>query len=252
MPNQNGFAWAGFESFAVACDRTRTPAAAGRCLILACRRLGFDRVALVSHGASHQVRSLHVSAHNWTSAALTHFLPNGSPISNPVLAALEQTRRPLLWSEPDFIARLTPSAKTWLEHMRALGIETAVTARIESALIGASCTLAPAPLLKSAAFECGLRAAAYTFHHILALQRPRAQGADRLTQREQQCLALATFDGLRPREVARVLGVSVNTVRSIRQSAAARLGARSQEEAAWRMLETRQAFRPAPLGRSWS
>jgi len=53
---------------------------------------------------------------------------------------------------------------------------------------------------------------------------------------------LAALLGLRPQSVAQQAGVSVNTIRTFRQNALARLGASSTEQAVWRMFETGQLF----------
>src|SRR5262249_27222318 len=134
--------------------------------------------------------------------------------------------------------------------LAAFGLGAGVLQRVHASLVPASCLLAGRDMPPSEpAMRTVMRAGAYTFQHIVALQRPQPAGQDLLTKREHPCFALAPISGLRPREVARALGVSITTVRSIRQNAAARLGARSPEEVIWRMVETGQLFRPGRTNR---
>jgi DNA-binding CsgD family transcriptional regulator len=241
-----------FGGFAEACDATRTAKAAGRLLVNAAQTLEFERVLITTHVDPRELGSVGVLAHNWDERAVGGLYRCEADAPNPLFEQTERTPDPVFWNEVTFRAQLDARQFAWMESLRAFGLRDGVSQRIRSALVPASCTLTPASGAPIAT-RWLMRAAAYVFHHIIALQRPLLAEADLLTQREHQCLALATFSGLRPREVAETLGVSVNTVRSMRQSACARLGARSQEEAVWRMVETGQlnprgrASRP----RSW-
>jgi DNA-binding CsgD family transcriptional regulator len=130
-----------------------------------------------------------------------------------------------------------------MDQLAELGLRHGVSHRIRTAMAPASCSVMSAwdeydPL----SVRRVVRMAGYALSTIMALRRVQAASYDVLTRRERQCLSLAVFSGLRPREVADALGLSINTVRSIRQSATARLGARSQEEAVWRLMESGQLF----------
>ncbi|HYD86056.1 MAG TPA: autoinducer binding domain-containing protein [Vitreimonas sp.] len=241
-----------FDSFADECDRARTPAATGRLFVQAMRRLGFEHVALVTHGAPKQWASLSVFAHNWGEARAELLAPQREGAFNPIFQGAEAIAEAFAWSDPAFRGALDARGRSWLEEIERAGLMSGVTQRVRGAIVPASCSLAPAreaPI----AIARAMRMAAYAFHHIIALQRPKLAQTDLLTQREHDCLSLATLEGLRPREVAAALGVRITTVRSMRQSACLRLGARSQEEAVWRMLETGQLFSRGRSGRprSW-
>jgi|GEM_PF-3204230 len=240
-----------FEAFADECDRARTPNAAGRTLVQALRRAGFDYVALMTHGAPDQWGSLSVEVHNWGEERADLLAERRASQRNPLFQAAEASDAAFFWSDDSAKARLDAPARRWLEDVEA-AIGRGVTQRVRGAIAPSSCSLAPAPA-EAAQIARAMRMAAYAFHHIVALQRPKLAQTELLTQREHECLTLATLGGLRPREVAKALGVRVTTVRSLRQSACSRLGARSQEEAVWRMLETGQLFSRGRLGRprSW-
>jgi DNA-binding CsgD family transcriptional regulator len=232
-----------FEAFAVACDRARTPKAAGRLLISAAQALGFDKVALTTHGELAKLGSLGVLEHNWGDEAAALLRMDEPDVRNPLFEEMERTFEPVRWSAAAFRARLDAAQAVWMERLGALGLRNGVSQRVRTAIVPASCSLTSDQGEPDPANVCRvMRAAAYAFHHIVALQRPRFAQPDLLTLREQQCLAMATLSGLRPREVAEELSVSVNTVRTIRQSACMRLGARSCEEAVWRMVESGQLF----------
>jgi DNA-binding CsgD family transcriptional regulator len=235
-----------FGAFAQACDAVRTAKAAARLLISAAQRLGFERILLTTHVDPKELGSVGVLAHNWDERAVCRLYACARDARNPLFEQTERTPDLVYWNQPSFRTQLDPRQLAWMEELSAFGLRDGVSQRVRSSLVPASCSLTPATG-EPASVRWIMRAAAYVFHHIVALQRPRLAESDLLTLREHQCLALATFSGLRPREVAETLGVSVNTVRSMRQSACARLGARSQEEAVWRMVESGQLI---PRGRA--
>lgn len=242
------------DEFADACDKTRTAGAATRLLVGAARRQGFEKVIVVTHSKPAQVGSFSVRIHNCDERAIDHLLSSPGAKTNAILAAVDRSNDPVAWDSREFRARLGAAQRAWLVELETLGLRRGVSQRIRTALVPASCSLTIARAdVSEAAIRWMMRAGAYVFHHVIMLQRPQLAPSAVLTFREHQCLALATLAGLRPREVAAKLGVSVNTVRSIRQRACARLGARSQEEAIWRMVETGQLFLPGRLSkpRSW-
>ncbi len=239
-----------FGPFVEACERARTTQAVWRLLESSARACGVDRIALVTHGRAEELGSFGVFAHNWGQAAITHLYAGCADAANPLFERTERSEDAIFWDEPAFRAELDARQVLWLERLAALGLKNGVSQRVRTAMIPASCSLTPARgELDPSSLRGVMRMAAHAFHTMTALQRLPQTEADLLTVREHQCLALAIFSGLRPREVAAELGVSINTVRSMRQSASARLGARSQEETVWRMVETGQLFHRGRTGR---
>lgn len=244
------FALGSLDEFADACDKTRNAAAATRLLVGAARRQGFEKIIVVSHLQPDQVSSFSVRVHNCDAPVIDHFLSSPSNKTNAILSAVNRGNDLVQWDDRKFRTKLGAGARVWLQRLEALGLKGGVSQRIRTALVPASCSLTLARAeVDEAAIRWVMRAGAYVFHHVIMLQRPQLAPSAVLTFREHQCLALASLAGLRPREVAIELGVSVNTVRSIRQRACARLGARSQEEAVWRMVETGQLFLPGRLSK---
>jgi DNA-binding CsgD family transcriptional regulator len=233
----------GFESFVEVCDRATTASEVQRLFIDTVRLSGVERVAITTHAPPVDLGRLGVCVHNWGAAAIEHLYDGPADCLNPLFEHAEQSDDPVYWSAPAFRAQLDRDQILWMERLFALGLRDGVSQRIRTAMAPASCSMTSAKDgVDSASVRRIVRMAGYALNTITALRRSRAAASDLLTRRERQCLSLAVFSGLRPREVADALGVSINTVRSIRQSATARLGARSQEETVWRLMESGQLF----------
>jgi DNA-binding NarL/FixJ family response regulator len=134
--------------------------------------------------------------------------------------------------------------RAWFNRLRdLLGGGEGVSIAMRSTIVGASCTLTATGALDPERVRLSARIANYTYQQMLFLQRPQLSEPERLTAREHELLYRATVLGERPSDVAHQLGVKISTVRTLRQKAGIRLDAGSQEQAAWRMLETGQLFR---------
>jgi len=227
-----------------ACDETQSTRAVKDLCASTMRSLGFDAYALVTHAPRGDLRSLGVLVHNWTPDAIDYLFaarPDGAP--NPLFDATERTSGPVFWSSPQRRDSLRKH-RAWFVRLRDLvGGGEGVSAAMRSTIVGASCTVAgPGPLDPERVRLC-MRIANYAYQQILHLQRPQLSEPERLTTREHELLYRATVLGERPSDVAHQLGVKISTVRTLRQKASIRLDAGSQEQAAWRLLETGQLFR---------
>jgi DNA-binding CsgD family transcriptional regulator len=232
-----------FESFVEACDRATTAREVERLFIGTARLNGIERVVLTTHAPPAELGRLGVCAHNCSAAVIEHLYDGPPDRFNPLFEHAERGDDPIYWSAPAFRARLDPDQSLWMEQLSALGMRDGVSQRIRTAIAPASCSMTSAwGRYDPADVRRVVRMAGYALNTIMAVRRSPAAAPDLLTRRERQCLSLAVFSGLRPREVADTLGLSINTVRSIRQSATARLGARSQEETVWRLMESGQLF----------
>lgn len=241
------------EEFFDHCDAARSVAAARRLIVAKAREAGIDHIVITTHFAPGEMGSLGVFIHNWREAAAAH-LHAWSPELNPLFDQAERANAAVYWNGAAFRTDLDARQAAWMDQLTAFGFRDGVTQRIRTILPAASVSLASRDSVGDPVLVRRLvRMASYVFNHVLILQRPAPTETDVLTVREQQCLYLAALEGKRPREVAKELGVSVNTVRSTRQSASQRLGARSPEEMVWRMVETGQLFQRGRIGRprSW-
>lgn len=241
---------AAFETFVEACDRAGSAGEVERLFVATVRRAGFDRVALTTHAPPIELGRLGLCAHNWGERAIAHLYDGSPELINPLFECAERSDDPVYWNDPAFHTRLNADQAAWMKQLAAFGLRDGVTQRIRTAMAPASCSMTsiwaePDP----ASVQRVVRMAGYALNTIMAIRRAQAAESDLLTRRERQCLSLAVFSGLRPREVADTLGLSINTIRSIRQSATARLGARSQEETVWRLIETGQLFHRGRLNR---
>jgi DNA-binding CsgD family transcriptional regulator len=240
---------ASFEDFVESCDRAATAGEVERLFIATARLNGMDKVALTTHAPPGELGRFGVCSHNWGGAAIAHLYAGPPDRANPLFEHAEIDDRPISWSATAFRAGLNPEQTAWMDKLAALGLRDGVSQRIRTAIAPASCSMTPAwGRHDPVAVRQVVRMANYALSTIIALRQSKA-ASDLLTRRERQCLSLAVFSGLRPREVAETLGVSINTVRSIRQSASARLGARSQEETVWRLMESGQLFRRGGFSR---
>jgi DNA-binding CsgD family transcriptional regulator len=239
-----------FESFVEGCDSAASAGEVERLFIAAARLSGMEKVALTTHAPAAELGRLGVCAHNWGAAAIAHLFEGPADRINPLFEHSEEDDAPVYWNAPEFRARLDPDQAVWMDRLHALGLRDGVSQQVRTAMAPASCLMTPAwGAHDPAGVRRVVRMAGYALSTILSLRRSLAAPSDLLTRRERQCLSLAVFSGLRPRQVAERLGVSINTVRTIRQSASARLGARSQEETVWRLIESGQLFHRGRLSR---
>jgi DNA-binding CsgD family transcriptional regulator len=231
-----------FEGFIEACDRATVAGEVERLFIATARVIGMDKVALTTHAPPTHLGRFGVCVHNWERTAIAHLYASSLERANPLFEHAETSEAPIFWNDAAFRSRLDAEQRAWMDQLAALGLRDGISQRVRTAIAPASCSMTPAWNAPDPfAVRQVMRMASYAFNTIVALRRPKG-ASDPLTRRERQCLSLAVFSGLRPREVAETLGVSINTVRSIRQSASARLGARSQEETVWRLMESGQLF----------
>jgi DNA-binding CsgD family transcriptional regulator len=243
----------GFESFVEACDRARSAGEVERLFIATARLNGVERVALTTHASPDELGRLAVCAHNWGAAGISHLHGGMAERINPLFEHAERCDDPVYWNAPAFCSRLDADQVRWMEKLAAFGLLEGVSQRIRTSMAPASCSMTLAWNRRDPdAVQRVVRMAGYALNTIVALRRSCAAASDLLSRRERQCLWLAVFSGLRPREVADTLGLSINTIRSIRQSATARLGARSPEEAVWRLMESGQLFHRGRFSRGRS
>jgi DNA-binding CsgD family transcriptional regulator len=240
---------ANFETFVEACERATSAGEVERLFIASARAIGMGKIALTTHAPPNELGRFGVCVHNWPKAAIAHlYVPLGER-GNPLFERTEIDDACVAWNAADFQSALDTDQSRWLDQLAGLGLREGLTQRVRTAIAPTSCSMTPAwSAPEPVAVQQVMRMASYALNTIIALRRPGGP-ADLLTRRERQCLSLAVFSGLRPREVAETLGVSINTVRSIRQSASARLGARSQEETVWRLMESGQLFHRGAVSR---
>ncbi|HVK82069.1 MAG TPA: helix-turn-helix transcriptional regulator [Verrucomicrobiae bacterium] len=238
-----------FEDFVEACDCARSPEQVKALLVLTAQQHGFERILLASHGAREHLGAFCVRAHNLGETAHAMLFEADKP--HPLFSAIEAASGHIVWAEASAWKGLGADERASIAALFQTcgGQGVWISKKIRSTFSPASCSLQTGEDLAPGAARAVMRAAFYALYAIADLQRPPMLRADKLTTREQQCMQLAVLHGLRPREVAQALGVSINTVRTLRKSACARLGARSQEEAVWRMVTTGQLFGRGRSGR---
>lgn len=240
-----------FWTFVEACDETQTPRATTELFAAAMRELGFVTYAIFTHAPPADLRSLGVLVHNWPAEALDHLFGFKPSIRlSPLLEEIERSNGPFIWGAHPRREALNRQQRAWFTRLQSLlGGGEGVSCSLRSPIVGASCSVTgPAPSDPDRIRLC-MRIANYAYQQIVHLQRPQVSEPERLTAREHESLYRATILGERPSDVAVRLGVKISTVRTLRQKASIRLDATSQEQAAWRMLETGQLFRCGRKGR---
>jgi DNA-binding CsgD family transcriptional regulator len=240
-----------FWKFVEACDETQTTRAVRDLLASAVRDVAVETFAILTHAPMADLRSLGVMTHNWSTEAI-NFLFAGGPEAPPnwLFAAVEASDGPVFWSSPP-LGRppLRKQQRAWFNHLRELVRGDSVTQSVRSMIVNASCSVTAPKRLEPDVVRLCMRMGDYAYRQIQFLQRPHLTESERLTAREHQFLHRAVILGERPSDVASQLGVKVSTVRTLRQKASTRLDAASQEQTAWRMLETGQLFRAGRKGR---
>jgi hypothetical protein len=233
-------------AFMDACDETQTTRSVKDLVASTLREIGVPSFAIVTHAPHEDLRSLGVLVHNWPPAALDFLFSSGKAGDlNTMFAAVEKDEAPLHWP-PLHTQRegMKKQQRQWFEKLRELvGQPEGVSQSLRSIIVGASCSLASPERLDPDRVRLCMRIGNYAYRQVLALQKPRLGEAEQLTAREHEFLYRATIGGERPADVASQLDVKITTVRTLRQKASVRLDAGTQEQAAWRMIETGQLFR---------
>lgn len=231
-------------TFLEACDATQSTRSVRDLLVATYRGLGVERFVILTHAHAEDLRSLGVLVHNWPLPAVELLMPRGrEELANPLFTALERNSGPVHWPSPGGKREAKRMPRHWFDQLKGqVGQPEGVSQSLRSVIVNASCSLcSPEPLDADRVRLC-VRIADAAYQQVLALQKPRLNETDKLTVREHEFLYRATILGERPADVAKQLEVKVSTVRTIRQKASTRLEASSQEQAAWRMIETGQLF----------
>ncbi len=243
-----------FWNFVETCDEAQSPRAVRDLLLSTFRDLDVKLFAILTHAPVEVLRSLSVVVHNWPSVAID-FLYEGDAVKSPnaMFIATEATTSPVEWPTHETRRNWRKADRLWFAQLvMLLGGGSGISQGLRSPIVGASCSIVPyAPMDEDRVRLC-MRIANYAYQQILVLQRPNLAEADKLTTREHEFLYRATILGEPPRDVANQLGVKISTVRTLRQKASVRLESDSQEQAAWRMVETGQLFRSGRKGRARS
>lgn len=239
--------FAGFDAFADACDDARTASEVESLLATWSLRLGFRYIILTTHCEASALSGFGVRAHNLPASLAAAFFSGPRGGARLFFDLAHRGADAVSWTAAVLAKNCAEAERRWLDKIAAADFSSGVAQAVRVSLTPASCILCwgdEPP--RAGASRLMFRIASHAFCQIVALQRSRLGERDPLTERERQCLTLATLGGLRPRQVAQRLGISIHTVRSMRQRAHSRLGARSQEEAVWRLMMTGQLF-GAPL-----
>lgn len=236
-----------FWSFVEACDETRSVDAVRDLLQDAAIRFGFKSYALTTHAPHRDLQSLHVLVHTWKPEAIDHLIARrASGVQNAIFERAEQAEEAFFWASAEWRADLRKHQRAWLDRLAELGGGAGFSQAMQTRLISASCSVIYQREPEPEQLRTWARIANFAIYHIQFLQRPQVGEAERLTDREHECMYRAAILGERPSAIARQLGIKVNTVRRLRQNARERLDAQSLEHLVWRMLESGQLFRRRP------
>lgn len=239
-----------FWTFVEACDETTSTRAVKALLGATLRGMGYETFAILTHGPHDALRSLGVRMHNWPLPAIDHvFSPQQDGQGSVLFETVERAGKPILWG-PSHRRNLARREQRWFSQLAALlGGGEAVSAPLRSTVVSASCTVTGPNPIDPDRIRLVVRIADYAYQQALHLQRPRLSEPEKLTTRELELMYRATVLGERPSDVAHQVGVKITTVRTLRQKANVRLDAGSQEQAAWRLIESGQLFRSGRKGR---
>lgn len=233
-------------TFVEACDGTHSIRAVKDLVGATMRNLGVGGFAIATHGRLEDLRSLGVLMHNWPAEAIDWMFGHQLDCSpSPLFDAVEQKAGPVYWPPPNGRRdQVRKVQRQWFDQLRdRVGQKEGVSQALKSVIVGASCSLTSTERLDPDRVRLCMRIGNYAYQQILELQKPKLGEAEQLTAREHELLYRATIFGERPADVASQVEVKISTVRTLRQKASVRLDAGSQEQVAWRMVETGQLFR---------
>lgn len=240
-------------AFVEACEETPSVREVRDLLASSLREIGVDGFAILTHAPLEDLGSLGVLIHTWPAPAIDYlFAGEAHSFDNPLASATDGSIRsfnwPLLNGRGDAARKLQ---RAWFEGLRnVVGHRYGASQGLKSVIVGASCSITSADRVEADRVRLAMRIANFAYQQVLALQKPVLSEAQQLTPREHQLLYRATILGEKPSDVAKELGVKISTVRALRQKANSRLDSGSQEQAAWRMIESGQLFRSGQKRRS--
>ena len=183
----------------------------------ASRELGFDHFALLHHSAlSERAPAALIRIDNYPPAWVGEIVASELAPNDPVHLASRRTASGFVWDEIGSLVRLGEAQKAILERSRQHGIGPGFTvpANVPGEPNG-SCSFAMrrGRALPRTRLMCAELVGAHAFRAARRIVMPRAErGRPHLSRREIQCLQLLAR-GKTDWEVARILGISVETAR---------------------------------------
>lgn len=165
---------------------------------------------------------------------IKHYIDDDLERIDPILEYSRQAPAPFHWSEVERRMRLRPVQIRFLEELRASGLSDGLAIPIYSAIgdmayFGVGVRSGKLELRQEALAQVVL-ACQLTHNRYVALNNARTKPALRLSPREKEALSFSAC-GLRDKETAEKMGISVNTVDTLIRRAFNKLGTQSRLEA---------------------
>jgi LuxR family quorum-sensing system transcriptional regulator CciR len=195
--------------------------------------LGFHHFALLDHASLASPTGSLVRLDNYPESWVTAILERGYACDDPVHLASRRSNTGFGWNELGTLIRLESRHKQILEQSRRHGLGEGFT--VPANVPGeppASCSFVVRAdhELPLARLHCAELIGAHALRAARRLrQRPRSACRPWLSRREVQCLRLLAL-GKTDWEIARILGISINTVHQYVKSARTVYGAVSRTQ----------------------
>lgn len=221
--------------------RLRTAAELERALVKACGVMGFHYFALLHHVDTLEAQGRALRIHNYPRSFSNWFDENRYARMDPVHRACHKTSKGFSWSMVAEMVRLGRTDFEIFERARAEGIGDGFTvpAHVPGESRG-SCSFAVAgnAIVPDEWFPVAQLIGVSAFETARRLNRPRNSIIEvplRLTERQRDCVLWAAR-GKTDWEIARILGLSKETVRQHLRQARERYGIQKRSQLAVRAL----------------
>lgn len=165
---------------------------------------------------------------------IKHYIDDDLERIDPILEYSRKASAPFHWSEVEHRMRLRPEQVRFLEELRASGLSDGLAIPIYSAIgdmayFGVGVRSGKLEFRQEELAQVVL-ACQLTHNRYVALDNARTKPEHRLSPREQEALALSAC-GMTNKEIAKKMGISINTVDTLIRRTFNKLGTQSRLEA---------------------
>ncbi len=203
--------------------------------------LGFTFVALGVHADPLRPDRASYVFQNYPADWIERFSSKRYHLVDPVFRAVESGVREFVWTDPEFLQRLSWRQRRILSEASEFSLRHGRTHTLASILpLKASASLVAAePDMPEEIYAAGKLINIIVHHRAAEMCARQTQSFAELRRRERQCLELCA-SGFTDGEIARQLGIGVATVRRHIERARVRLGAATRIQAAARAIGSGQ------------
>jgi DNA-binding CsgD family transcriptional regulator len=224
--------------FVELCERAQSVADVKVAFVAAVADLGFANFGLCTHIDPSDPPAHTILFFQAPRAWVEEYEVEGYCRINPVFFEAERRPVPFRWSDPDFLAVLSPAQATYMQRMADAGVFNGITFPLRSAnALAASCSLIPGPDgVDATAIPLGYAMGVFAYESAQRLFGARiATGRAPLTPRERECLVLVAR-GKSDWAISEVLGLSEGVAHRAIERAKQKFGVATRVQAVVRAI----------------